>query len=178
MASFKQGIIRQASLHETPVPNASRDSIEATPLLSSNDQKYGKKKTVLIKSKAAIMILIWIVLMYFVYGFILNPEIYFLFSYFMKLLLGYSPVITNEVIASCVYAVFAICELFYPLAGYLADIRYGRYKVVRCGICTMWCGLLAVVVIGGIVNAIIIPITLTIKVGMILPKQVFLCLST
>ncbi len=90
-----------------------------------------------------------------IYGGFLNPENYFLFTY---LLTRVVPVFNSEMIDSGIYAVFAFGLLFYPLAGYCADIRYGRYKVVRCGVCTTWCGLLTVVVIGGIVNAIIVPI--------------------
>ena len=33
------------------------------------------------------------------------------------------------------YVYFAILQLFYPLAGYFADIRYGRYK---CVIGSLW----------------------------------------
>ncbi len=64
-------------------------------------------------------------------------------------------------IDSGIYAVFAFWLLFYPLAGYLADVRYGRYKVVRCGVCTTWCGLLTSIVIGVIVNAIVLPLILS-----------------
>ncbi len=159
MASCEQGTIEQASLHETPAPDASRDATEATPLMTSNHRKYGNKKSVLIKSKAAIMILCWTALMSFIYGFLLNPENYFLFTnLLMKIPIFFSPIFTSEMIDSCIYAVFAFWLLFYPLAGYLADVRYGRYKVVRCGVCTMWCGLLTVVILGVVVNAIIVPI--------------------
>ena len=98
--------------------------------------------------------------MSFIYGGFLNPENYFLFTYlFMGLedptsLSGFN----SEMVDSCVYAIFAFWLLFYPLAGYLADVRYGRYKVVKCGVCTMWCGLLTVVILGVVVNAIIVPI--------------------
>ncbi len=152
MASREQGTIEQASLHETPVSDASRDATEATPLVTSNG-KYGNKKSVLIKSKAAITILVWTALMSFIYGGFLNLKL--------------NPLVTTAsyeippVVDSSIYAVFAIWLLFYPLAGYLADVRYGRYEVVRCGVCTTWCGLLTVVVIGVIVNAIFLPIMLT-----------------
>ncbi|XP_064384789.1 solute carrier family 15 member 3-like [Halichondria panicea] len=156
MASCEQGTIEQASLHETPAPDA---TTEATPLVTSN---HVKNKSVLFKSKAAIMILFWTALMSFIYGGFLNPENYFLMTY---LLMGepsiFSSVFNSEIIDSCIYAVFAFWLLFYPLAGYLADVRYGRYKVVRCGVCTTWCGLLTFVLIGGIVNAIILPIMFT-----------------
>ncbi len=94
-----------------------------------------------------------------IYGIFLNPEVYIFF-------IGYTPfgLATDEIIiGSCIYAVFAFWLLFYLLAGYLADVRYGRYKVVKCSVCTAWCGLLTVVVIGGIVNAIILPIMLSNK---------------
>ena len=159
MASCEQGTIEQASLHETPAPDVSRDATEATSLVTSNHGKHGKKKSVLIRSKAAIMILVWTALMSFIYGSFLNPENYFLFTY---ILTRVNPILNSEVIDSGIYAVFAIWLLFYPLAGYLADVRYGRYKVVRCSMCTMWCGLLTIVVIGGIVNAIFWPLLLLI----------------
>ncbi len=155
MASREQGTIEQVS-HETPVSDASRDATEATPLVTSNQQKYGKKKSVLIKSKAAIMILIWTALMSLIYGSFLKPE-----NYFLVLLMEtpiFTPTFTREMIDSGIYAVFTFWLLFYPLAGYLADVRYGRYKVVRCGVCSTWLGLLTVLVIGVIWNAIIVPI--------------------
>ena len=62
MASCEQRTIEQASLHETPALDASRDATEATPLVTSNRRKYGNKESVLIKSKAPIMILCWTVL--------------------------------------------------------------------------------------------------------------------
>ncbi len=36
MASCEQGTIEQASLHEIPAPDASRDATEATPLVTGN----------------------------------------------------------------------------------------------------------------------------------------------
>ncbi|XP_064384931.1 uncharacterized protein LOC135333849 [Halichondria panicea] len=154
MASCEQGTIEQASLHKTPAPDASRDATEATPLVTSNE---GKKKSVLIKSKAAIMILCWTVLMSLIYGSFLNPEVY-LFV-FVTPQFGLETI--EIIVVTCTYAATAFWLLFYPLAGYCADIRYGRYKVVRCGVFTTWCGLLTVTVIGGIVNAIAWPLILS-----------------
>ncbi len=88
MASREQGTIEQASLHETPVSDASRDATEATPLVTSNHRKYGKK-SVLIKSKAAIMILFWTAFMSLIYGSFLNPEVY---SILLNIDLSKSPI--------------------------------------------------------------------------------------
>ncbi len=160
MASCEQGTIEKASLHETPVP----DATEATPLMTSNHGKYGNKKSVLIKSKAVIIVYIWTALMSFMYGALLTPENYFLLDYLLSRgsITSKRGVLSNAVAGSGIYAIFTFWLLFYPLAGYLADVRYGRYKVVRCSVCTMWCGLLTFVFIGVIVNAIIMPIAFTV----------------
>ena len=48
------------------------------------------------------------------------------------------------------YGLIAVWLLFYPLAGYLADVRYGRRKlVVSVGLRMMWMGIM-VLIIGGI----------------------------
>ncbi len=105
------------------------------------------------------MILFWTALMSLIYGGFQNPENYFLFTCLSRKFLPiFPPTFTAEMIDSGIYAVFAFWLLFFPLAGYLADVRYGRYKVVRCGVYSTWFVLLIVVVIGAIGNAIIVPI--------------------
>ena len=52
---------------------------------------------------------------------------------------------------SGVYGLIGIWLLFYPLAGYLADVRYGRYKVVTFGLKTIWLGIVTVVIISCLV---------------------------
>ncbi len=110
MASCEQGTIEQASLRETPAPDASRDAAETTPLVTSNHGKYGKKKSVLIKSKAAIMILVWTALMSLIYGFLLNPENYFLISSLLRQQVYITPMLTNEMID--------IAYMLYLLSGF------------------------------------------------------------
>ena len=96
------------------------------------------RKAVLIKSKAANMILLWSLLIHSLNG-ILDPNIIFLLPLEVSLK---TSVYMNQnasvradsisytyVIGSGVYGAFAVWLLFYPLAGYLADVRYGRYKV-------------------------------------------------
>ena len=107
----------------------------------------------LIKSKAANMILFWSTLAYLAYGSLLNPENYFMlpvweFQHVSPFnISGVSSAIPfMNMIASGVYGFIGIWLLFYPLAGYLADVRYGRYKVVTFGLKTIWPGILLAIV--------------------------------
>ena len=72
-----------------------------------------------VKNRGAILILIWSYCI---------SSMYFYISY--NALRVYS------------YLVFAMVQIsvgfMIPLAGWLADIRFGRYKVVRFSMCTMW----------------------------------------
>ena len=99
--------------------------------------------------------------MYFVYGSLplINPENVFIpqagqllrFVYsvylspyndptFLDATEGFITIMT--MIGSVVYGVIAVWLLFYPLAGYLADVHYRRYKVVISGLKVIWFGLL------------------------------------
>ena len=77
-----------------------------------NTRKY-------IISKGALAILVWTFTASTIYSFILKNVL-----------------TTNEYIAYTfiVYSVLAIIFCFYPMAGYLADNKYGRYKTVVFGL--------------------------------------------
>ena len=134
---------------------------ESTPLTKKNyacrTLLHRLQESVLIKSKAANMILIWSILMHLLYGLALHPDN--IFTIPVDLLLSSwkvtidSTVFINTV-RSGVYGVIAIWLLFYPLAGYMADIRYGRYKAVLFGIRTMWTGSAAFIFAGGCISAV------------------------
>ena len=116
-------------------------SREETPLLLTPKLEHSTcyeymriklKRLTFVKSKSAILILIWSFLagvLHWAYtdpGSIITPLV----------ILNYiQPDFLIETIGS-VYVYFAILQLFYPLAGYLADIRYGRYK---CVVGSLWC---------------------------------------
>ncbi len=89
-------------------------------------------------------ILFWNALAYLLYGFLYNPDTIFILATAQSLPLG-APFIA---LGYGVYGLIAVWLLFYPLAGYLADVRYGRYKVVRCGLLTMWLALFTFIVVG------------------------------
>ncbi len=141
---------RDSALSERSQSNSDAD--ETTKLLGNKSplQRNGFpllrrfKESVLIKSKAVNTILFWNALAYLLYGFLYNPDTIFILATAQSLPLG-APFIA---LGSGVYGLIAVWLLFYPLAGYLADVRYGRYKVVRCGLLTMWLALFTFIVVG------------------------------
>ena len=127
---------------------------ESTPLVvkSSIVRRGGLlgrlRESVLIKSKAANMILFWSTMVHFYYGMAINPNCVFIISQSLE---GKVPFIST--IGSGVYGLIAVWLLFYPLAGYLADVRYGRYKVVMVGLFIIWYAL-ALLAAGVCINAL------------------------
>ena len=132
---------------------------ETTRLLTNPTMKGDLLKklgsSVVIRSKAANMILIWSTMVYLIYGTALNPENVFVAPtrLFYRHELDNSPItkLINttrglgslmNMVGSGVYGLIGIWLLFYPLAGYLADVRFGRYKVVVYGSKAVWFGVL------------------------------------
>ena len=58
-------------------------------------------------------------------------------------------------LSGSIYAVLAFLFLFYPLAGCLADIRWGRYKTIINSLCFTFWGLLSVIVLGGLAAVLV-----------------------
>ena len=164
MASSESIEIHYASPQESP---SAASVTETTPLVKKSEVKRSGllrrlRESVLIKSKAANMILFWSTLAYLVYGSLLNPENCFVppirqlyafqtndpNSVIIKLTNSTSGIITFlNMMGSVVYGLIGVWLLFYPLAGYLADVRYGRYKVVTFGLKIIWLGILTFVTI-------------------------------
>ena len=95
---------------------------EMTPLLSKTLLRHSKSvlskyhKFVFVTSKSAIIILIWNFAITLPYCFFMIPE-----SYFQEF---------NNSIAIGISGFIAITLLFAPLAGFLADVKFGHYKTV------------------------------------------------
>ena len=73
-----------------------------------------------LKTKGAILVLVWSFMVMNVFYYLLNN---LLVSY-------YSDSVTPSVVT--------IIGVTLPIAGWLADVRFGRYRVMRCSIWTMW----------------------------------------
>ena len=94
--------------------------------------RFKFRGTICPKSKSVILILIWSFFAYVLQCLFIDP--YFLISVFTQLLNRHYDVNFIYVIVP-VFAYIAVVRLFYPLAGLLADVRYGRYK---CVIYSQW----------------------------------------
>ena len=74
-----------------------------------------------VSSKSALLILCWSFAFGLWNGMALNPDVYTRYFVFIYALTGYGFV--------------AIVFCFFPLAGFLADVKYGRYKMVVRSLC-------------------------------------------
>ena len=77
------------------------------------------------KNKGAILILVWSFLAISVFG-------YFAFSNESDPIKQKAKLHTEEIVT--------IISIFLPIGGWLADAYFGRYKVILCGMWTMWLG--------------------------------------
>lgn len=92
---------------------------------------YRVERTYSLHSKAIRLILFWNFVVAFVFESLLStdPD-----SYLLPAVFG-----TGMAVSAANFAVNAFVLLFYPLAGYLADVRYGRYKMVTRSLWLMFC---------------------------------------
>ena len=93
-----------------------------------------------LKSKPVVMILIWSFLASMLHWIFTDPSSV---STPLTLFSSGDNYYSITVIGS-VYVYFAILQVFYPLAGYLADVRYGRQKCVIGSLCSFFPGTLLI----------------------------------
>ena len=156
MANNDPTEISTVPLPESPLAIDSNDT-ETTPLVKNttiwkSSPLQRLRESVVIKSKAANMILIWSAFAYLIYGTTLNPENWFVIPIAeLYEAYGVTPklihVKSGPIIFTVLYAFIGVWLLFYPLAGYLADIRYGRRKIVIFGLKLIWLSILTFVVL-------------------------------
>ena len=108
--------------------------------------KFKSRRCCLCSSKAALIILVWNMIVSFGLLVFTNPSYY-------ETLLGGDPIMM-----CIIYATTTFLLLFYPLAGCLADIRWGRHKtVVNSLYFTFWSSVL-IITLGGLGTICFIPI--------------------
>ena len=100
-----------------------------------------------VSSKAALLILMWNLIIVAGFKSLLDPN---LFRVTFETINDINSLSMTGVI---MYSVVAFFFLFYPLAGCLADIRWGRYKTVVYSVRVIWGSLVAMVVLGGVASA-------------------------
>ena len=99
-----------------------------------------------LTSKAAVLILLWNLILVAGLKCFFDPSFY-------DVTVEYFDVKGITILSGSMYSVIAFLFLFYPLAGYLADIRWGRYKTVVNSLCVIWGSLVAILVLPGMALA-------------------------
>ena len=112
---------------------------EQTTLLRTTHRSYRikvKSRSWCVKSKAALLVLCWNAFVTMSVGYVLES------GSVLATAVGYSKVHTNELqtFAPAFFGILALLYLFYPLAGYLADIKCGRYKTITNCLWFFICG--------------------------------------
>ena len=73
-----------------------------------------------LKNKGAILVLVWSFMVICVSNYLANNL----------------PILYHDIISS--YSVTTIIGVTLPIAGWLADVQFGRYKIIHCSIWIMW----------------------------------------
>ena len=136
MATNEQFQLSEAPAHpsSSPIPGSAGD--EDTPLLPGRRRswlamRYGNTRKC-VSNKAALLILLWSFVVGLWGAMLLNPEMYLSILAFIY--------------SFATYGVVVIFTCFSPLAGILADIKFGRYKTV---VTSLFIVLLAVLLLAG-----------------------------
>ena len=117
---------------------------KAAPLLTKKTSSTWWSRCVLrykttrkcVSSNSALLILFWSFVLGLWNGVALNPDLYLRNFTIIYTLAGYGFV--------------ALVFCFFPLAGFLADVKYGRYKVVVRSLCIFLICILPFIIFGGI----------------------------
>ena len=128
---------------------------ENTPLIRNKRQRVSSKvwpkfhcrrQQCCLKSKAAILILFWNFILVVGFESFLDPN-------FFGYMVGELNTSSTILLSGSVYAALAFIYLLYPLAGCLADIRWGRYKTTINSLCFIFWGLISLLVAAGLAAA-------------------------
>ena len=150
----------QEILHRsrTGLPSRPIQDEENSPLLR-NTQRHGccekvksrfkSRRCCIRSSKAALLILFWNLIVSCGISSFLDPNLYNSTLYIRRA--DGTVVIEFSVYnLAFLYGFRAFLFLFYPLAGCLADIRWGRYKTVVNSLCLGFWGVVSVIVLGSL----------------------------
>ena len=135
----------------TPLTSNLYEEETDTPLFGSGcymkvKSKFRSRHSCLCSSKAALIILLWNLIITLGLVSLLDPTIYT--SMYVDNI--YSDSTKSLIVIGTLYGFNAFLFLFYPLAGYLADIRWGRHKTVINSLCFIMWTLILLIVLGGL----------------------------
>ena len=134
---------------------------ENSPLLR-NTQRHGcyekvksrfkSRRCCIRSSKAALLILVWNLIVSCGISSFIDPNLY-IYNNIIYYIRRVDGTLVNKFSAynlAFLYGCSAFLFLFYPLAGCLADIRWGRYKTVVNSLCFGFWGVVSVIILGSL----------------------------
>ena len=126
-----------------------RNSISSLGCSVKTKSRFKCRQRFLCSSKAAILILVWNLIVSASLVSLLDPSLYIVYSARIQADTVHFNPDGNTVMISlgAMYSFTAILFFFYPMAGCLADTRFGRYKTVVNSISYIFCGLVSMTVI-------------------------------
>ena len=145
------------SATESPISRNVGRSRENTPLLGNRSRhgqagccskvksKFKSRRCCLLSSKAALIILVCNLIVSFGLSNFLDPSLYATTYY-------------EFIIISITYSANALLLFFYPLAGYLADVRWGRHKTVINSLCFTFWSAVSILALGSLAVLCSIPL--------------------
>ncbi len=124
----------EPTLHHLPLGEMELESedtslVKKAPSYRSVLTKRYRNTRKCVSSKAALLILMWSFPVTLLYGLASNPNINFIF------------VFNNKIPYLGLYGFTALIWCFFPLAGFLSDVKYGRYKTIVFSLVAILIGL-------------------------------------
>ena len=133
---------------------------ESTHLLGKERQRisvkirnifYRRRQRCCLTSKAAILLLFWNLIIVAGLHSLFDPN-----NFGTLLQIEALNSLATTILGGASYAGLVLLFLFYPFAGCLADIQWGRYKTIISGLCVIWGSLVAMAVFAGVAIACIL----------------------
>ena len=110
--------------------------------------KFKNNRCCLWSSKAVILILVWNLIISVCFKSFFDPSLY---TVTMFKIYDDTTEYATLMFFGLSYGISALLLVFYPLAGFLADVRWGRYATVKNSLCFLFWDMVIVIILGGLV---------------------------
>ena len=111
--------------------------------------KFKNNRCCLWSSKAVILILLWNLIISVGFQIFLNPSLYIgILNIDEDTFYGYYTIAL--LVHGLTYGLSALVFVFYPLAGFLADVYWGRYATVKKSLCFLFWSMVIMIFLAGL----------------------------
>ena len=114
------------------------DGIQLTSAIAASSSRL----KICLNYKGAILLLLMNIVVGFTYGCTTNGST----SIILNAQLKAFPILVNFVLGG--YCLLGLTQMLYPIGGLIADVRYGRYKVIKMSIMYQFVGAILIIIAG------------------------------